>query len=112
MSFKRIGAGLYRRGSTIYARVRINKKLTWRSTETNDPKDARKWLKKWREEEWMLKNGFEPTGVTLHRQRLTVGELIDAYLEAGCPTRKMQPKAATTTRNEKFFLSPIRDYFG
>ena len=44
--FERLGDSIYRRGSTIYARVRINGRLTWRSTETNDPKDARKWITK------------------------------------------------------------------
>jgi integrase len=112
MKFERIGECLYRRGTTIYARVRINKRLTWRSTETNDPADARKWIKKWKQEVWMLANGIEPKGVILHRLRVTVGELIDGYIEAGCPTRKMQAKAATTIKNEKFFLSPVRAYFG
>src|SRR5438093_5241785 len=111
-SFERLGECLYRRGSTIYARVRINGRLTWRSTETNEPKVARQWLRKWREEEWMMSNGFEPRGVVLHRQRVSVAELIDEYIAAECPTRKMQAKAARTVRNEKFFLSPIRAYFG
>jgi integrase len=39
-------------------------------------------------------------------------ELIDEYIAAGCPTRKMQAKAARTVKNEKFFLTPIRAYFG
>src|SRR4030095_10364801 len=111
-SFERLGECLYRRGSTIYARVRINGRLTWRSTETNEPKEDRVWLKKFREGIWCERNGFEPKGVVLHRQRVSVVELIDEYIAAGCPTRKMQAKAVRTVKNEKFFLPPIRAYFG
>src|SRR5204863_3811574 len=103
---------LYRKGGKIYARLRVNRKLTWRSTETNEPKDARAWLKKWRNDEWLLRNGIEPRGIVLQRERVTAGELIDAYIEAGCPTKKMQAKSPTTVKNEKFFLSPVRSYFG
>ena len=111
-NFERLGECLYRKGGTIYARVRVNGRLTWRSTETNEPANARKWLAKWRNEEWTVKNGFELQGVVLHRQRVTVRELVDDYVAAGCPTRKMQPKSPATIRNEKFFLSPVRCYFG
>lgn len=112
LTFERLGVCLYRRGGTIYARVRMNGRLTWRSTETNEPKDARAWLKKWRQGIWCERNGFEEQGVLLHRKRVSVAALIDEYVTAGCPTRKMQAKAASTVRNEKFFLCPIRVYFG
>lgn len=111
-TFVRLGECLYRKGGTIYALVRVNGKLTWKSTETNEPAKARKWLAKWRNEEWTVKNGFELQGVALHRQRVTVRELIEEYDKAGYPTKKMQAKSAATVRNEKYFLSPIRDYFG
>lgn len=94
------------------ARVRVNGKPTWRSTGTDSPAEARKWLKKWRNEEWMEANGFEAKGVVLHRQRVTVGELIDAYIEAGCLTKKMQPKSPCTVKHEKYFLNPVLAYFG
>ncbi|HLX95942.1 MAG TPA: tyrosine-type recombinase/integrase [Verrucomicrobiae bacterium] len=111
-AFERIGESIYRKGGTIYARVRINGRLTWRSTETNEPAKARKWLAKWRNEEWTVKNGFELQGVALHRQRVTVRELVAEYLAAGCPTRKMRSKSPATVRNEQFFLNPVRAYFG
>ena len=110
--FERLGECLYRKGGAIYARVRVNGRLTWRSTETNEPANARKWLAKWRNEEWTVKNGFELQGVALHRQRVTVRELVDEYVAADCPTRKMQSKSPATIRNEKFFLNPVRAYFG
>jgi integrase len=110
--FERLGECLYRRGSTIYARVRINGRSTWRSTETNDPKAARKWLKKWRNDEWLMRNGIEPKGVVLQRQRVTVSEILDTYVTAGCPTRKMQAKSPRTVQGELYCLKPIREYFG
>jgi integrase len=111
-NFERLGECLYWKGGKIVARVRVNGKLTWRSTGTDKPADARKWLAKWRKEEWMEENGFESKGVSLHRGRVTVGELIDAYVEAGMPTRKMRPKRPATITNEKACLKVVRAYFG
>lgn len=111
-SFERLGECLYRKGGTIYARLRVNGKLTWRSTGTSEPRDARAWLKKWQHDGWLLKNGIEPKGVVLQRQRTTVQEIVDAYLKAGCPTRKMRSKSSCTVKNEKYFLHPALAYFG
>src|SRR5688572_2250505 len=109
--FERIGPSLYRKGAAIYARVRQHGKLTWRSTGTNEPRDARKWLKKWQHDGWLMESGIEPIGVVLQRQRVTVSEIVDAYCEAGCPTRKMQAKSKITVKNEISFLNPVRAYF-
>lgn len=111
-AFERIGECLYRKGDAIYARVRVKGKLTWRSTGTNEPRDARQWLQKWRKDAWCLENGIEPKGVVLQRQRVTVAEIIEIYTEAGCPTSKMGTKAAYTVKNELAFLKPVRAYFG
>ncbi len=111
-TFERLGKCLYWKGGKIVARVRVNGKLTWRGTGTDKPAEARKWLQKWKSEEWMEEHGFEAKGVVLHRQRVTVRELIEEYERAGCPTKKMQRKSAVTVRNERFFLSPVGVYFG
>src|SRR2546427_12441859 len=111
MNFGRIGESLYRKGDAIYARVRVNGRLTWRSTGTNEPREARQWLKKWKHEAFLLKAGIEPKGVTLHRERVTVGELLDAYDAGGCPTRKMHQKAARTVAGERYCMNPLRAYF-
>ena len=110
--FERLGECLYRKGAAIYARVRVNGKLTWRSTGTSEPREARQWLKKWKNDGWLLKNGIEPKGVVLQRQRTTVQEVVDAYVKAGYLTRKMHQKTACTVKNEKYFLNPILGYFG
>lgn len=112
VNFERIGESIYRKGGAIYARVRINGRLTWRSTGTNEPRDARKWVTKWKHDGWLMESGFEPTGVVLQRQRVTVGQIVDDYLKVGCPTRKMQTKSPITVKNEIYFLNPVRAYFG
>lgn len=110
--FERIGPSLYWKGGKIVAHVKVNGKYTWRSTGTDSPADARKWLNKWNKEAWMESNGIEAQGVVLHRQRVMVGELIDAYVTAGMPTRKMRPKRPATLTNEQACLKPIRAHFG
>ena len=110
--FQRPGKSLYWKGGKIVARVRVNGKPTGRSTGTSNPAGARKWLGKWEREAWMEANGIEPQGVVLHRQRVSVQEIVDAYLNAGCPTRKMRPKSPCTIKNERYFLNPVLAYFG
>ncbi len=110
--FDRIAPGLYRRGGLIYARVRDNGKRTWRGTGTNDLTTARKLLKKWREEQVLQAHGIETAEAALNRNRLTVGKVLDAYIAAGCPTKKMRPKSPITVQNELNALNPVRRYFG
>lgn len=108
---ERIAPGLYRRGGTIFARVRENGKRTWRSTGTNDLTTARKILKKWAEEQVLQRHGIETATAALVRNRLTVGKVIEDYIAAGCPTKKMQGKAPYTVRKETTALNPVRRYF-
>ena len=109
---ERIAPGLYRRGATIFARIREHGKRTWRSTDTNDLTTARKILKKWAEEQTLQKHGIETQEAALNRCRLTVAKVLDAYELAGCPTKKMQPKAPSTVQSELSLLNPLRRYFG
>lgn len=111
-TFERLGECLYRKGNAIYARVRVNGKLTWRSTETNDPREARLWLKKWQKDEWCLSNGIEPKGIVLQRKRVTVAEIVEQYEQASHPTRKMRMKSPVTVDKEKAFFRPVLAYFG
>src|ERR1039457_1982977 len=85
--FERIGKCLYRKGGAIYARVRVNGKPNWRSTGTDNPADARKWLEKWRRVQWMQEQGIETMGMALQRQSITLGELMDNYISDGMRTR-------------------------
>jgi len=110
--FEWVADSLYRRGGVIYARVRVKGKRTYRSTETGEISDARKWLKEWRKEAWCLKHDIPLTGKTLHDAGVKIGEVLDAYVKAGCPTRRMQSKAARTVKGELYCLNPVRAYFG
>jgi len=46
---------------------------------------------------------------------VTVDELIDDYLQSGCPIirkRSLEPKSPRTIQNEKYCLRPVREFFG
>ncbi len=109
---ERIGPGLYRRGDTIFARVTVNGKRTFRSTGTDDPATARKVLKEWTRQQVLKSHGIELPQAALDRNRLTVGAVLDAYTAAGCPTPKMKPKAPATLRREVVCMRPLRAHFG
>ena len=110
-AFEPLGEGFARKGNKIYVRLRLNGKLTWRSTGTNKLAQARKWREKWDNEQWNEKHGIESKGVTLQQSRLTIEELIDEYVEAGCPIirkRSLKPKAPRTIQGEKYCFRPVR----
>lgn len=109
--FQRIEPGLYRRNGLIYARVTADGKPTWRGTGTDNLTTARKVFKKWREDQVLRINGIEPPEAALARNRLTVDEVLKAYVAAGCPTPKMKPKAPLTLVRETMAMRPVRDYF-
>lgn len=109
---QRIGPSLYRRGGTIFARITADGKRTWRSTCTNDPATARKIFREWRDQQALKSHGIELPQAALDRNRLTAGKVLDAYIVAGCPTKKMQPKSPRTVECELRALNPVRAYFG
>jgi hypothetical protein len=96
----------------IFARVTMDGQRTFRSTGTNDPATARAVLNAWRKQQVLREHGIEPKVAALERRRLTVSEVLDAYVEAGCPTRKMRLKSSRTVEGELQFLKPIREFFG
>lgn len=109
---KRIGPSLYLRGKVIYARVRMDGVRTFRSTGTNDPATARKILKTWQQEMVLREHGIEPASHALERKKLTIDEVIDNYIEAGFPNRKMQRKEQSTIDTETKAFAKLRGYFG
>ncbi len=109
---KRIAKCLYRRYDKIYARVVTDGKREYLSTGTNNPKSAREWLAEYRHSVWAERCNMETKTVLLHREQITVGQLIDAYVQQGYPTRKMHRKSPRTIENEAKFLKPIRQFFG
>jgi integrase len=113
--FESLGESFARKGQKIYARLRLNGKRTWRSTGTNKLAQARQWREKWDNEQWNEMHGIESKGVTLQQSRVPIDELIDDYLEAGCPIirkRSLQPKAQRTIQGERYCFRPIREFFG
>jgi len=111
--FERIGDNLYRRSNgKLYCRVTINGKRKWHKLDVEETKNARKLIREWRDEEVLKSRGIELPGSVLERQRLAAGEVIAAYIEAGCPTRKLREKSPRTVQGELQFLNPVREYFG
>jgi integrase len=96
----------------IYARLTVDGKPTWRGTGTGNLTKARKILTKWREEQVLKRHGIETAQGALDRKRLTVNKVLDAYLEAGCPTPKMKAKSPKTLPRELANMKPLRVYFG
>jgi hypothetical protein len=112
--FERIGPNLYRRGShgTIYARVKLDGKRIWRSTDSDDPATARKVFKEWRSQQVLRNNGVEPPVAALERKRLTVNQAIDLYIAAEFPDRRMRPKNASTVKTETKCFQRLRPFLG
>jgi integrase len=76
---------------------------------------ARKWREKWASKQRNETDGIASKGRTLRQPRVTVDELIDDYLQSGCPIirkRSLEPKSQRTIQNEKYCLRPVREFFG
>lgn len=74
-----------------------------------------KWRERWDHERWIESRVIEPGGDTLRQSRVTINELIDDYLEAGCPIIRqgaLKPKSQRTIQNERYCLRPVREFFG
>ena len=113
--FEPLGEGFARKGGKIYARLRLNGKPTWRSAGTNKLAQARKWREKWDDDQSIERRVIEPSGDTPRQTGVTVNELIDDYLAAGCPIIRKQllkPKSQRTIQNERYCLRPVREFFG
>ena len=110
--FERIGCNLYRRSGLIYCRVWVEGKRTFRSTGTDDPATARKILKGWENDLVLQEHGIETRAMILERNRLSVGQVLKDYEEAGIPDRKMRSKTAATVEQERKNLPRLAAFFG
>jgi len=112
--FIKVGPSLYRKceGGTIYLRVRQGGKRLMRSTETTNPTQARQFLQRWQDEERAKKYGQTLPGPSIQEKCLSVGKLIEDYVNAGYPTKKMKKKFPATIGKEQLYLRPLREFFG
>ena len=83
-----------------------------RSTETAIPTKAREFLQRWRDEERADKYGAALPGAQIRHKCLTIAALINDYVAAGFPTKKMKKKAILTLEKEQRFLKPLLAYWG
>lgn len=125
-------------GTRIYARVQVDGRWTWRTTETDDLELARKWKENWDRKHWLEKQGFiskEQPPVTDSEvpkvksgneasateqtppstSLITCDDILNNYVAAGHPTvkkRKLKPKSPRSIQNEEYSLPVLRIYFG
>jgi integrase len=111
-SSRRVAEALYRRGDTIYARIRVDGRRTWRSIGTTNLAIARAVLRKWRDDQILRAHGVEPKQAALELRRITVAQVIADYVQADCPGKKMGRKRPGTVADERRFLKPVGQYFG
>jgi integrase len=109
--FKWVGDGLYKHKGKYYARVYISGRRSWRCTGKDTIKEARDWVKQFREGKFALRRGYESPNLNLVQKHVTLGKLIDDYIAAGCPTRKMRSKKPQTVNDEARYLRVARSYF-
>ncbi len=109
--FERMGCNLYRRSDLIYCRVWVEGKRTFRCTGTNDPATARKILKEWENNLVLQEHGIETRAMILERNRLTIGQVLKEYREAGFPDRKMRKKTTATIEQETKNLPRLAAFF-
>ncbi len=109
--FERIGCNLYRRSGLIYCRVWVEGKRTFRCTGTDDATTARKILKEWENDLVLQEHGIETRAMILERNRLSVGQVLKDYVEAGFPDRKMRSKTAATVQQEQKNLPRLAAFF-
>lgn len=129
--FRWVADRLYRTGKRdrIVARVKVDGKLTWRSTKTSKLPKAKKWLESWDHEEWAARRGLtqgarliltpqkpDPTpSASEPGPTLTVNFFLDQYVAAGHPIvkkRAIKKKAPRSIWNETYWIRPIREFFG
>ena len=109
---EQIRPGLYRRGDKIYGRVWVNGKRTFRCTGTNSPSIAERVLQKFQNDETLRQNGVEPTVPALEQRRITVDNVVDQYIAAGYPDKRLRRKRATTANTERKCFVRVRAFFG
>jgi len=110
--FERIGCNLYRRSDLIYCRVWVEGRRTFRCTGTNDPTTARRILKEWENNLVLQEHGIETRAMVLERNRLSVGQVLNDYVAAGLPDRKMRTKTVATVEQESKNVPRLAAFFG
>jgi integrase len=108
---KGLGGGLYITADKDYfERPWIQGKRVWRKIDAPSAKAARTILGSRRADaakaaEGLGRDPYAPQGVL-------VGDLLDKFVAAGCPTRKHGPKVGKALRNEESRIKVLRKFWG
>lgn len=106
-----IGDGVYKdEAGSFYVRPSIDGKRTWRKLDAVKQRyaieEARaKFTDHSRAKQGIVKSPFAPADGMFQA-------LSDAYVAAGCPNKKLEPRAVAFATNEKLRLVPLNAFFG
>src|SRR4030095_9274125 len=107
MKRTRLERGIYEdEKGRLWARPWANGKSTWRLLPSNTIKYGRQEFEAIRRE-----IGREQIGLAT-RVKVSVTDLIEEYLAAGCPNRRLEPRPEAFVARERLKLAWIKDYFG
>lgn len=111
MSYKLISAGIYRDSDTgaFYERPWVRGRRTWRKLDGHTLKlakedFARRRTDQARAERGMARDPYAPPPST-------VGAILEAYVSAGCPNRKHQPRTGKRLQAELHLINALTPFW-
>lgn len=107
--FKRVQHGV--ESATYYCRFQVNGEDVRRNTGQTTKAEAEKWAKQLAVA-LRSKRAKEALAATAQRQRESVAGIIDRYLEAGCPDRRLTPREGDSFDEQKRNLINCRRHLG
>lgn len=112
MPFKNLGGGVYSdsRTGNFYERPTINGRRTWRKLDAITLRVARELARAHSVDHARSKAGL--TRSPYAPKPLTVGELADAYMSAGCPDNRHRPRSGRQLDCEKSRLKFLIPFWG
>src|ERR1041385_20787 len=107
--------GLYALGEVFYERPTIDGRQTWRKLNSTTPAAAEKEM--FRRRDQLARHLAGEAGVRhpyKQSEVMSVADLCDFYLEAGCPKRRNIDSARTaqTLREEKTRVEMLKSWWG
>jgi len=111
--FSPLGGGLYRHNKTgtMYERPWIAGRRTWRSLETSREKTARDEMARRRHTDLASRTGSVISPYA-RPASTKIGEIIQAYIKAGCPDRLRNERDPGTKQNQLRHCANLLDHLG
>lgn len=107
---KAISPGVYQSDSGFFVRVTVKGARTWRKLAAKKAKEAIREGQALFSQISQAKHGLAKDPFA--SPTCSVGSLIQQYLEADCPDKRMHPRPAQFCKQEKQRLARVTEYFG